>query len=699
MAEMQSPDLFWIIEDVLASHPAFGDSVYIQDQFHVCQMRRLKFVANHISSARKLFAALESVEAIKRYRLLGNTVVRCAIQHAHTQIETNAQYGLSLVECERVFDEAHQYFQREGGGTPLERGKRYLPNEDANSPYGWIWNEEHPDDVFGQAFRYLIKQNYGDPLCTLDSNKVAALMKGAELLHTLLPSLGLRVLSHVHLIGSFSNFSNWKNVGSSSQFKLGGTIFLNQQCLLDPWWVAEHLFHEALHQKLYEFRHGHSVLEPRYLDRNFPSKETVSVWSPWNPEKLKKANYWDTHRTLAAFHVYVHLALLSRIADLRASELERVYGARHGMIEGDKAISRARYLGEQLRGPCWEELGFAGKELVKWLKIILDALDPAPAPAGAYFHLVLDLYDKERKKVESILGSAESSNSALLSKLSFCAKQEIDDTRKLLTSINAGEELTQFDDAVNDYVDADLGTKFSDVRRIIINTLLDMSPNGYELPNWVSQESDPNDLVRQMVRRSSQQLHMVLADLPDAVIAAKQRAEALGFTKACADQVGRLLASLAASVPEGGRIMEIGTGVGVGTAWIITGLGRRTDVEIISIEIDRQLSDAAQSWSWPRNVRIVNADSLDLVKTCGKFDLVFADAVPCKYDYIEYTISLLRPGGSLLVDDLKTRMGRVEANAKKDALRQLLLHHRNLQAVELEWSSGVILAVATGAVP
>ncbi len=693
MFEMPFPDLFGVIEDVLVSHPAFGDSVYIHDQFHVCQMRRLKVVADHFSSARRLFVALEGANASNRYRVLGNTVVRCAIQHAHTQIETNAQYGLSLVECERVFDEADRCFQCEKMETPLESGKHRLPAMGADSQYGCIWSEEHPDDVFGQSFRYLIKQNYGDALCTLGSDEVAALERGAQLLHALLPSLASSALSHVHMIGCFPNFGNWKNVGSSSQFRLGGTIFLSERSLPNPWWVAEHLFHEALHQKLYEFRQGHSVLEP------IPGKETVSVWSPWNPEKLKKANYWDTHRTLAAFHVYVHLALLSLIADWRASELEGVYGVRHGMTESRKTLDRARYLGEQLRGLCWKELGFAGKELVNWLNTILDALDPEPAPAGAYFHLVIDLYDKERRKIESIVSVDESASAALRRKLSFCAKQEIDDTRKLLTNINANEVLAQFNDAVNGITDVGSGNEFSDVRGIIVGTLLGMAPNGYELPNGASDGPDPNDLVRQMVRRSSQQLNLVLANLPDAVTAAKQRAEAFGFTKACADPVGRLLASLAASVPEGGRILEIGTGVGVGTAWISTGLGPRNDVEVMSVEINRQLSDAARSCPWPGNVRVVNADAFDVIKVCGKFDLVFADAVPYKYDYIEDTISLLRPGGFLLVDDLKTRMGRAEANARKDALRHLLLHHPKLQAVELEWSSGVILAATIRTVP
>jgi predicted O-methyltransferase YrrM len=689
---MQSSSLFGVIEDVLVGHPVFGNSAYIQNEFDIRCMRHLQVAADHFGSARKLLIGLQGADPIRRHRLLQNTVVRCAVQHAHTQITTNSQYGLSLADCDKIFKHSDRCIQSENGGTPLESGKNRISSIGVDLQYDWIWGEEHPNDVFRESFRYLIKQNYGDAPCTLDRDQVAALARGTRLLLDLLPSLASSALSHVHLICCFENFGNWKNTASSSQFRLGGTVFLSAQSLLNPWWVAEHLFHEALHQKLYEFRHGHSLLEP------VPAKETVSVWSPWNPEKQKKANSWDTHRTLAAFHVYVHLALLSLIADCRASELEKEYGPRHGMTETRKAFDRARYLGEQLRQSCWKELGFAGKELVIWLMAILDALDPTPAPPGTYFHLIVDLYDNERRKVEAIVGLGEKTDSALRRKLSSCAKQEIDNTRKILLSINANEKLAQFDDAVREQMDACSVTEFSDIRRLVIDTLLTMSVNGYELPKGPTEGQDPNHLFRRMVRQSSESLDVIFANLPDAVAAAKQRAEVLGFTKSCVDPVGRLLSSLAASVPEGGRILEVGTGVGVGTAWISTGLGPRTDVEVISIEINPQLSEAARSWQWPGYVQIMNADAIDLIKESDEFDLVFFDAAPYKFDYIEDGIRLLKQGGFIVVDDLKPTWNG-EANARKDALRLLLLHHRNLQAVELEWSSGVILASALRTAP
>lgn len=50
-------------------------------------------------------------------------------------------------------------------------------------------------------------------------------------------------------------------------------------------------------------------------------------------------------------------------------------------------------------------------------------------------------------------------------------------------------------------------------------------------------------------------------------MAAHERAAKTDFELACEVEVGRLLAALSAAVPEGSRILEIGTGVGVGLAW------------------------------------------------------------------------------------------------------------------------------------
>jgi hypothetical protein len=70
---------------------------------------------------------------------------------------------------------------------------------------------------------------------------------------------------------------------------------------------------------------------------------------------------------------------------------------------------------------------------------------------------------------------------------------------------------------------------------------------------------------------------MTTNDVPPGVAAAYERARHSGFALSCEPEVGRLLATLAAAVPEHGAILEMGTGVGVGCAWIVHGLGARSD--------------------------------------------------------------------------------------------------------------------------
>ena len=103
--------------------------------------------------------------------------------------------------------------------------------------------------------------------------------------------------------------------------------------------------------------------------------------------------------------------------------------------------------------------------------------------------------------------------------------------------------------------------------------------------------------------------------------AALERARALEFRISSDECVGRLLAVLAAGVPAGGRVLEIGTGVGMGTAWIVAGVGERTDVEVVTVERDFRLVEAVRSWGWPCFVQLVNADVLEVLESLGSFDL------------------------------------------------------------------------------
>src|SRR5213596_2548841 len=62
-----------------------------------------------------------------------------------------------------------------------------------------------------------------------------------------------------------------------------------------------------------------------------------------------------------------------------------------------------------------------------------------------------------------------------------------------------------------------------------------------------------------------------ITDLPSTLDTIRQETERVGFTLGSEPKTGALLRALAASKP-GGQFLELGTGTGVGTAWLLSGM-------------------------------------------------------------------------------------------------------------------------------
>ena len=154
-----------------------------------------------------------------------------------------------------------------------------------------------------------------------------------------------------------------------------------------------------------------------------------------------------------------------------------------------------------------------------------------------------------------------------------------------------------------------------------------------------------------------------------------------------------MLAVLAATTPFGGRILELGTGFGVGLAWILTGLGSRTDVEVVSVERDAERIAALAKTDLPAHASIVEGDIGALLPALGQFDLIFADAEVGKWTGLKLTIAALAPQGFLLVDDMDlSRYGSEKDRSTVEKVRKVLTTDSRLAAVELDVASGIILA-------
>lgn len=110
--------------------------------------------------------------------------------------------------------------------------------------------------------------------------------------------------------------------------------------------------------------------------------------------------------------------------------------------------------------------------------------------------------------------------------------------------------------------------------------------------------------------------------------------------------VGRFLAMLAAGCT-GGRIGELGTGTGIGAAWITSAMP--DDCTLITAEIDPQRAAAARTLlaEDPR-VEVLTGDAVSIMSSRGPFDLLFSDGGGGDADLV----SLLRIGGRIVMDDI-----------------------------------------------
>lgn len=129
------------------------------------------------------------------------------------------------------------------------------------------------------------------------------------------------------------------------------------------------------------------------------------------------------------------------------------------------------------------------------------------------------------------------------------------------------------------------------------------------------------------------------------------RAEAgPGNPSACLPGVGRLLAVLAAGC-HGGRIGEIGTGIGVGSAWLASAMPR--DCLLVTVELDQdRAAQAARLLAGDGRVRVLTGDGYDIMQQNSPLDLLFTDAGEPDMARYAALVDLLRVGGQLVMDDV-----------------------------------------------
>jgi predicted O-methyltransferase YrrM len=182
---------------------------------------------------------------------------------------------------------------------------------------------------------------------------------------------------------------------------------------------------------------------------------------------------------------------------------------------------------------------------------------------------------------------------------------------------------------------------------------------------------------------------------PAALAALVSACETLGFDQSSDPLTGALLRSLAAAKPDG-RLLELGTGVGMSTAWLLDGMTAASTLLTVDNATD-QLAVVERVLGANPRLTILDADGAkvltELEGAGRRFDLIFADTWPGKFTHLDHALGLLAPGGLYVVDDLLPQPTWPADHADAvERLRADLNTRPELAVAELEWSTGILIA-------
>lgn len=167
-----------------------------------------------------------------------------------------------------------------------------------------------------------------------------------------------------------------------------------------------------------------------------------------------------------------------------------------------------------------------------------------------------------------------------------------------------------------------------------------------------------------------------------------------GFSMPSDAVVGRFLQSLVSSRING-NFLEMGTGTGLGSAYMLAGMGAKAS--LTTFDNDEKLLAIAQKYlGHDDRISIQHCDGADWVRSNSmkRYDLIFADTWHGKYLLLEETLAMLKVGGFYLVDDLFPQDNWPVGHAEKvTALKLNLLNRKDLNSVYLECGTGMILSV------
>lgn len=170
--------------------------------------------------------------------------------------------------------------------------------------------------------------------------------------------------------------------------------------------------------------------------------------------------------------------------------------------------------------------------------------------------------------------------------------------------------------------------------------------------------------------------------------------QASGFTMASDVLTCSLLRTLAGTKPAG-KFLELGTGTGLSTAWILDGMDCNSS--LISIDNEPKFLNIARNFlSQDKRINLVLADGGEWINQHKqlKFDYIFADTWHGKYLLLDEVLNMLNKGGLYIIDDMLPQPNWPAGHQEKALnLIKYLETREGLLMTKQVWATGIIIAV------
>ena len=168
---------------------------------------------------------------------------------------------------------------------------------------------------------------------------------------------------------------------------------------------------------------------------------------------------------------------------------------------------------------------------------------------------------------------------------------------------------------------------------------------------------------------------------------------AASFTMASEPLTCSLLRTLATSKLSA-RFLELGSGTGLSTAWILDGMDE--DSHLTTVDNDEALlAILKRHLGADSRLTVACADGDEFLQSLHgqHFDFIFADTWAGKYRLLNEALELLAPSGLYIIDDMLPQANWPEGHAEKVAnLIDTLEQREDFRVTKLSWASGVVIA-------